>query len=161
MTRTTWGESGLIPAGEYWVGDPCYCFTDHGDWMALLESADYTSDRAILEAEAGGLRFVASQTAYGDGRYSDQHGGSYPVDAGLLGVVPVGMEQAPGADWVYTREELMERVRFEKPFRVSYEDGTVRIGHLVIETGDDEDEDEECAACGWMLEDCECEEVAA
>ncbi len=160
MAKEQSGESGMIPAGEYWVGDPCYCFTDHNRWMALLESADYMGDHAILEAEAGGAIFVASRTAHGDGRYSDQRGRSYPVDAGLLGVVPVGMEEEPES-WARSRDELLARVTFEQPFRITYDWGTVQIGHLVIETDNEEDEEdeEECEECGWLLDDCNCEEV--
>ena len=31
-----------IPAGAYYIGDPCYAFTkDHQQWLRLLNEADY------------------------------------------------------------------------------------------------------------------------
>jgi hypothetical protein len=114
-----------IPAGTYWVGDPCYAYSDDALWMALLESADY-KESDLLEARARGHRFVASGTAFGDGTYEDGQGREYPVDAGLIGVVPaVPGQECPG---------LMHEVEFTEEFTVSYEDGTIYIGPIAIET---------------------------
>lgn len=108
-----------LPPGEYWVGDPCYAFEDSKVWMALLESADYTSDRRILEASAEGEAFIASGTAYGDGCYLDRGGNEYWVDAGLIGVTPAreGKETPDG----------MLKVAFSCPVSVEYCRGVVGI----------------------------------
>lgn len=125
-----------LPAGTYWVGDPCYAFEDHAVWMALLESADYTGPHRILEAEVevdgfGKVAergynepvrrevFAASGTAFGDGQYDGSDGNLYPVDAGLLGIVRARKGEA-------TPRGMVE-VTFEEPVTVSYEDGTVVI----------------------------------
>jgi hypothetical protein len=115
--------SRTIPAGTYFVGDPGYAFDDHGVWMELLKSADFES-RDLLEASARGRSFVASGTAYGDGEYEDREGRRYPVDAGLIGVVPARGKTPWG----------MHRIEFPDEFTVSYEDGTIYIGTIAIET---------------------------
>lgn len=134
-------ESKTLPAGTYIVGDPCYSFESQEDWMGLLESGglhDKPMPR-IMECEVPekGLSFVASGTAYGDGRYEDQFGNSYPVDAGLIGVVPTTTGKTLDEDW---KSHVIE---FDSPFTVAYEDGMIKIGHLKIETGDAEDYEDE------------------
>jgi hypothetical protein len=123
--------SGTIPAGTYFVGDPGYAFDDHGVWMELLKSADFES-RDLLEASARGRSFVASGTAYGDGEYEDREGRRYPVDAGLIGVVPARGKTPWG----------MHRIVFAEDFTVSYEDGVIFIGPVAIDT----DPTDECGA---------------
>lgn len=126
--------SRTIPAGEYWVGDPCYAFQDHGVWMSLLESAwggtlNPEEVPQIMEAEAEGFSFVASGTMFGDGEYSSNTLASFPVDAGMIGVVPT--EANVGIPFGMTR------FLFDEPFTVSYsDDGTIKIGHIEIPTGD-------------------------
>jgi len=44
MTRKSL-ETARVPAGTYWIGDPCYTIpTD--EWMEWLDAADYTIDLA-------------------------------------------------------------------------------------------------------------------
>lgn len=117
--------SRTIPAGSYFVGDPGYAFDDHGLWMELLESANFR-EQDLLQARARGHRFVASGTAYGDGTYEDGEGRRYPVDAGLIGVVPARADRE--TPWG------MHRIEFAEDFVVSYEDGTIRIGPIAIDT---------------------------
>jgi hypothetical protein len=117
-----------LPAGTYWVGDPCYAFSDHDLWMRLLESADFRDNPRILNAKADGHLFVASGTAFGDGVFTDDEGNEYPVDAGLIGVTPAREgEDVPFGTTV--RE-------FTQPFTVSYDRGMIEIGPLSIETGE-------------------------
>lgn len=129
-----------LPPGDYWIGDPCYAFDDHSVWMKLLESADYETNPTILEAKAAGREFIASGTAFGDGEYQDQYGNRYPVDAGLLGATPAiaGREIPFG----------MRLVVFDSPVDVEFDDGDVKIGHIVIET----DPKPECEDCGEKID---------
>ena len=75
----------MIPPGTYYMGDPCYAVRDV-DWHTLLHSADYFHNPV---GEIHGFRVYATSTAYGDGEYIGSSGHSYPVDAGLIGLVPV------------------------------------------------------------------------
>ena len=129
-------ESYTIPAGEYYVGDPCYGVPD-ARWMEWLEAADYENVDRFLVADLDDRHTVVGvRTAYGDGEYYDQAGRAYPVDAGLIGVVPVELveEDEPSG---------MHRVTFDSDFQVAYsgEHGTIHIGTIDIETDPDPNPD--------------------
>ena len=136
-------ESKTLPAGAYIVGDPCYSISDE-DWIPLLEAQGLWNKPSprILEGEITNqhsgdpVTFTASSTAWGDGVYGDQFGRRYPVDAGLIGVVPVNLAKVE-------YEEGTHLVEFDSPFTVAYDEGTITIGHLKIETGDEEEDEEE------------------
>ena len=73
-----------IPAGRYFVGDPCYCFSNepnHGTWEEILEDLGYFER---YSDKWPGL--IASSTTYGDGTYFDLDMNRYSVDAGIIGV---------------------------------------------------------------------------
>lgn len=134
-----------LPAGKYWLGDPCYAFGDHEVWMALLESANYLENPRILEGAAKGESFVASGTAWGDGVFHDQDGNEYGVDAGLIGVVPARDGEAVPSG--------LREVELRDPFFVEYESGKIKVGPLVIDTDpQDEGDYDECARCGTEVE---------
>jgi hypothetical protein len=152
-----------LPAGKYLVGDPCYSFTNdsgrtNGDdlWMEWLDTAwkDVDANRVrILEGEIRGFRIAASGTAFGDGHYDDQDGHGYPVDAGLIGAVPLEAirvlypEYAGLAGEAVAEKTSTRLVEFDRPFHVSYEeDGTVDVGGVRVMTGDEEDAG--CSECG-------------
>lgn len=80
-------ETVMVPAGKYYLGDPCYSVADE-DWDALLLSCNYFQDSAVGTCP-NGLKVLSFGTAFGDGCYSDQQGRSYPVDAGIIGLTPV------------------------------------------------------------------------
>jgi len=81
-----------VPAGKYWLGDPCYAVPSDL-WMDLLNSCQ------IFESPIGTIKgekvyeVLAFGTAHGDGCYEDQHGNSFPVDAGLIGLTPVDLAE--------------------------------------------------------------------
>lgn len=127
----------MLPAGKYWVGDPCYAVPKE-DWRPLLESTDYLG----MENRHGVFLFKghyigSCATTHGDGEYFDKQGRSYPVDSGGLGAVHesyVGLEAA-GGHWIH----------FPEPFSIRYEekDGMVVIGHIRIATDDEYEEEEQ------------------
>ena len=133
-------NSELIPAGNYWVGDPCYAFSNNikpSRWLDWLNDTyvdvDNRNALVILDGKADEMRIVASGTAHGDGNYRGSDGNYYSVDAGLLGVVH--------EDYAVKLNEGkkpfgMTLHNFPEPFRVFYgeETGTVHIGHIEIET---------------------------
>lgn len=164
-----------LPAGTYLVGDPCYAFTNdtartNGNdlWSEWLDSAwkDVDANRVrILDGQVRGMRIAASGTAYGDGSYPDQDGFSYPVDAGLIGAVNAEFVRSLYPELAhlpieeFAAKASMRVVEFDRPFHVSYdEDGAIQVGHIRVMTGDDEDDDETCSACGtdWCDYDGQC-----
>lgn len=138
-----------LPAGTYWVGDPCYAIPDEL-WMEWLHRADYMNNSDALLAEIGGHLACGISTAYGDGLYPGSDGVEYPVDAGLLGATPVA---------VAVDEPFGSKlVTFDAPFTCYSDDGTVHIGHIAIETGDEADDDDfSCWDCHEPEDNCLCE----
>lgn len=70
----------------FFVGDICYALKDeiYDDvWGAQhnYEDGQFTTD--------DGNQFIVAGTAWGDGEYIDNYGHLYPVDAGVIGVVPL------------------------------------------------------------------------
>lgn len=127
-------------AGKYVLGDPCYCFSsdDPDDlWMKLLESCDYF-DKPI--GEVNGVKILGFHTAYGDGTYAGSDGFDYGVDAGLIGLVPYDF----AISQIGTFEpELHQVVEFDKDFECSEDNGFMVFGHITIETGYEESEEED------------------
>ena len=121
----------LVPAGEYWLGDPCYSVPDDL-WDDLLVSADYfrkpvgtVNDHMVL----------AFRTAYGDGTYTDQDGNEYPVDAGLIGLTPVAL--------VSDEPFGSRKVVFKHDTLCMGDDGVMWFGHTKINTRDFDDDEED------------------
>ena len=137
-----------MPAGRYYVGDLCYVM--HPEWD---EFCDITIDgNKCLEGEFNlkdGRRFATISTKWGDGEYKDQNGFFYGVDAGLIGCIRVedikdpefDEEDPPGRVIEFTRDFVVRggRSQLGRDW-----DGVIEIGHLVIDTDpqyEEEDED--------------------
>lgn len=140
MKATKNTGSITMPAGRYWLGDPCYSVPDDR-WMEWLKAArfDEPDGRRFLLAELDGYPVMAIGTAHGDGEYPGSDGFSYPVDAGLIGLVPV--ELVPEGETPFgARTET-----FDSTFTCTYEEegGVIVLGHIEIKTDWDDDEDYE------------------
>ena len=89
MKTNTPNIETTVPAGTYFLGDPCYAVQDE-KWMPWLEDCGYLESPDLLDGEAlKGQRVVAVSTAYGDGTYYDGRGNRYSVDAGIIGLTPL------------------------------------------------------------------------
>jgi hypothetical protein len=141
-----------IPAGTYFVGDPCYSFDKK--WDGILEQTDFFEKPVALD-ESGKPFAVAFNTAYGDGTYLDRHGRSYLVDAGLLGLVRCGAEdRSPEYADVkaVTFDGEVSCYVEENGHVIVFTDGRKTIS--IVTAKEDEDEDEvESAWCGDRGED--------
>lgn len=148
-------EKLTLPAGQYYIGDPCYVISDHNKWMAFLNSCDFFE--ASVEASIGDDKFWASPTAYGDGVYESNKGGRFPVDAGLIGIVPLSIVEKYYEGDIEKVKQFGEIVEFTEPFEVvfyprgsAYEPTHV-FGVIEIFTDvedsydvDDDEDDEDC-----------------
>lgn len=139
-----------MPAGTYIVGDPCYNVPDD-QWSSWLAAADpevfgpgsSSHDcKRVLIAEVNGHPVLGIGTAHGDGQYLDTNSNRYPVDAGLIGLVPVELVAEAGDT---LRDDLGVVRTFERPFDCSYEDGVIVLGNIRIDT---DPEEESCYDCG-------------
>ena len=122
-----------VPAGQYVLGDPCYA-VPYEDWDDLLASCDYFRNPI---GSAGKFKVLAFGTRWGDGCYAGSDGKEYPVDAGLIGLVPIELVEDMS-------EHYGNVVTFNKPTVCSSNgDGKLRFGSIVIDTDPEEDEDED------------------
>lgn len=130
--------SVTLPAGKYWIGDPCYPFPNDGpksdEWDRVLEATDFF-ERPHCDLDE--IQVWAGSTTYGDGTYLGTDGNSYPVDAGMLGIMPVSTVDYLGNDkvWLSQCGKFME---FSTPFRVEVSNGGFMFGSLFIETGNED-----------------------
>lgn len=133
----------ILPAGVYFVGDPCYVFSNEirnkDRWSDLLDVADYFDSGDVVEFE--GHKLFAAPTMWGDGVYSDQMWNKYSVDAGLIGAVPQAL-------WDISEEEqkdlhrLGKVVKFEHDFCCFVRGASVIcIGEYEIDTDPEENDD--------------------
>ena len=117
-----------VPAGKYWLCDPCYAVPSDL-WMDLLNSCEFF-ERPIGKVESDGevYQVLGFGTAYGDGLYNDQFNNAFPVDAGLIGLTPVGLckDEPFGA--------LL--VEFTDETTCSCYEGVLKFGKHEINTGD-------------------------
>ena len=128
-----------VPAGTYILGDPCYAVPD-GDWDELLQSCNFFKN-PIGYIKDGMQQFpvLAFSTRWGDGCYEGTDGCLYPVDAGLIGLVPV---ELVGTESL--RSDLCTVVTFTKPVKCSTDgEGKLRFGSITIDTDPAQDEEDE------------------
>jgi hypothetical protein len=129
-----------VPAGKYILGDPCYAVPD-SDWDFLLQSCNYfASPIGYIRDGLQEFPVVAFSTRWGDGCYKGTDGNLYPVDAGLIGLVP-----AEVVDMEALRSDLHTVVTFTTAVKCSTDgNGKLRFGHITIDTDPaDEEEDDE------------------
>jgi hypothetical protein len=125
----------LVPKGSYVIGDPCYAVPDK-DWLPLLETCNYFNSPIGYVQGVDQKHFVlAFGTKWGDGCYRGTDGNNYPVDAGLLGLVPVELV-----------DDLSDHevVNFSKD-TLCIDDGSgkLKFGHITIDTDPEEEENAE------------------
>lgn len=120
------GASYNLPAGTYYVGDPCYVVPDEL-WDEYLHVADVNPSGLTIQLSDGRL-VAAVTTCWGDGVYADQQNRTYPVDAGMLGAVQALEGDAPAVAF------LSNVVTFPNSFDVVYNEGLVIVGHIKINT---------------------------
>lgn len=75
----------VIPAGTYFLCDPCYVVADD-EWDDILNKSNYLNQ---LYAEHDRGVICSFSTAYGDGSYPDQYGNRYDVDAGCIALTDI------------------------------------------------------------------------
>ena len=119
-----------VEPGKYWLGDPCYTVQDDL-WVELLQSCDYFNQPI---GTVNGFQVLAFQTKWGDGVYKGSDGHEYPVDAGLIGLVPVALApDSPDGDRI---------VEFTRPTDCTDDDGVLTFGTITINTAKEDYDDD-------------------
>ena len=115
-----------LPAGKYWIGDPCYVLTeDFFNWMKFCDRC-FEGDESGRKNEGvidhQGILFAYFGTAHGDGSYDDNEGNEYGVDAGMISCIPV--------ESLRNVNEIFGTVHeFTKPFDCYYDDN-MKLGEI-------------------------------
>jgi hypothetical protein len=117
----------LVPAGKYYLGDPCYSVTD-ADWDHLRSTSDF------FEMPVGtlldGTKVYAMGTAWGDGVFRGSDGFDYSVDSGSIGLVPITVTLNANS-----MPQLVKIVEFTRPVMMSADNDVLYFGHICIDTG--------------------------
>lgn len=125
----------IMKAGTYYIGDLCYVLHDSWDEVCSL----IIQGQAVLEGHftlKDGREFVMFNTAYGDGTYTDNLGGRYPVDAGNIGCILLESVDRSDQDDV----TLGVTHTFDADFVCDTDGRTIEFGSIRIPTADDEDD---------------------
>ena len=139
-----------IPAGEYYLGDPCYALT-YEQWDRVIAKTNcfgaensilQDSDDEALAVVDGGI-ILGFGTAYGDGYYDTEIPGiggfSIMVDSGLIGLVSKDLAEGSGNSSI----QFMKLVRLPSLTVCTNEDGVMTFGMIEVNTRDDSDDDDE------------------
>lgn len=127
-----------IPAGTYLLGDPCYAVPDDL-WDEAGKSCDWWESSPIATVVVNNKEYkvLGFGTTYGDGSYTDNDGLVYPVDAGLIGLVPI--ELANPQDPYYPLNSV---VVFDRETLCTNDNGIMKFGNIHIDTKNLEEEEE-------------------
>lgn len=109
----------MLPSGQYYIGDLCYVIAD---WDKFCDQT--LSGETVIEGEMIflGTPIASYCTMWGDGLYTDEDGNEYPVDAGLIGCIPMSAVTKP--DGV----KHGRVVDFPDNFRTYSKDGVISFG---------------------------------
>ena len=121
----------MLPPGDYYLGDPCYVVQDWEDFLTEF----WKFDRGGV-FKFQGKTCAAFYTKYGDGQYEVVEGawGTLPVDAGMIGMIPMSIAGDAGVAGV--------DVELRQPAKCWESDGWLHFGDIVVNTTDEDQEDE-------------------
>jgi hypothetical protein len=122
-----------VPAGTYFVGDPCYVI-NHSDSQMDQIWSDFCDHKWSVDGpfEKNGIILWGESTLYGDGVYENE----FFVDSGLIGVASVA--HLSDED-IKKLEKIGRVVTFTEEVVVSFEsDGTIKVNDISIFTGDED-----------------------
>jgi hypothetical protein len=124
-----------LPAGEYYIGDPCYVVENWDDYLGAFWA---TTDRGARGGmfDFDGYTCAAFYTMYGDGAY-DFEGVALGVDSGTIGVIPLVLVTRGAA------EDAGTTIKFTESFTCHEENGRLHFGDHVINTAEEDDDEEE------------------
>ena len=119
-----------LPAGKYYIGDPCYVIEDWDEFLAAFWAMK--EEEGIFDYDVGTCCVL--RTLWGDGSFPCSDGSMLGVDAGLIGAVPLILVTRGDPDQDGTV------VEFDKPFACSSDsDGRLHFGNVSVMTGDEDD----------------------
>ena len=116
-----------IPAGTYYVGDPCYVFGRD----SRLKISEINKCFDIPNIEYKDKPVIAFRTKFGDGTYN-----GFSVDSGLIGIVDISLIEEDSTFFNESFDRQKHIVTFDKPFDFEWNNGDFHIGQQIhIYTG--------------------------
>jgi hypothetical protein len=135
-TLTSKSNSVKVPAGKYWLGDPCYVI-ESDDWSKVCEAffADENQGKSVVQVDLGnGNLVVLCNTAWGDGEFRSSKGHILPVDSGTIGLVSLAYDPEFKSNF-----DLCSEVEFSVDTTVDNFGGIMYFGTIRVDTkGEDE-----------------------
>lgn len=139
-----YGAQVTMPPGAYFLGDPSYVFEGQAQWSEILQAAESNTDAfasGLLLADVDGLPVLGLNTLYGDGVFHSTFGAhSFAVDAGMIGLVPTPLVDSYSTHDRAKLETLGAFIESDEEIVCTLLGGTLRLGNVRIETGDEADE---------------------
>lgn len=127
-----------VPAGTYVLGDPCYA-VPYFLWEDAGESSNwFDTPVATVKVEDKTFNILGFSTAHGDGSYYGSDGFDYPVDAGLIGLVPIELANIKRHD---LQGSINRIVTFDRDVLCTNICGVMQFGDIVIDTEDCEEKE--------------------
>jgi len=117
--------------GKYYIGDLCYAI-DNESWGEFCIGMDYAHSYNDKTGKYyhNDVEYWFNSTAWGDGLFHGSNRKLYPVDAGLIGILPEELVETIG-DGVLTE---MDIEIFAEDFEVWYDKGVFHFGDIIIAT---------------------------
>lgn len=132
--------SFILPAGEYFIGDPYYSIKD-SEWDDFVDNLDDDLDK--IQSYKNCV-FCSINTQYGDGTYLDNLSRKFGVDSGMIAALPRALIDEQDAHKEYSSESSVGHwVTFDEPVKCGIENGVIYFGNLTIETDDYDYEQEQ------------------
>lgn len=126
----------MMKAGEYYIGDLCYCM--HDEWDEVCDLLfEGRSDQGCNEGQftlKDGRQFAIYNTQHGDGVYNTSFGGRCCVDSGSIGCIL----KSDIRDNQYTEEHLKDLAVFHT-FKTDFDTG-IEFDSYTDDEGDQYDE---------------------
>jgi hypothetical protein len=135
----------ILPAGTYFIGDPCYIIRDDDDWEKIGNATNWfgcDDDIAFPDPPKdwddglyhwNGNPCFASHTRYGDGVYVISKGKrEIWVDSGTIGVTFFDGNPPKNGGRGFWMGGIIEE--HKNPFEVWEENGVFHIGKSIIHT---------------------------
>lgn len=127
----------------FYIGDICYALKEE-IYEGVWGSQNGYKDGCFTDPESS-FEFAVAGTEHGDGCYTDNYGAAYPVDAGVIGLVPLELvKKSAIEDPDGTISRTPGIAHFEATnghFEITLPDGFVHVIETGWEQVDDENDD--------------------
>lgn len=138
-------EKFTLPAGAYYIGDPCYILNNkiYDKILIPLVFESLRNKRNAYEFYSNPnneytQRGVVMQTLEGDGLYPSNTGLFFAVDSGQIACIDMACIGITEDIDYAVRKNSVCIYNFNKPFScVRYENGVLRFNSVSINTGDE------------------------